>query len=360
MATYELGFKPPSASGGTSGALSSTIALHKSDYSENGSSIPAVHLIQPGQFISLASMLCRAATNGVPGTSRMGLYETDETGLTQGALIVKDLMINTSSSTVAWCTGGAIKVDLSSHTGKWVKVAKSQDDLVRVGFVAGVSGDVVTNNNSFPNPFGAAGNATGIPGMFVTIEDGPAVTGVNGGNPLQPGVAANWTVAGFDPAPSAAKLDGVDCSSVSNTGFTPPALVDGQVTARPGSRTLTATNGAQSDSETVNVSPPPGFNYVQLIAQSTDPARATPAEAVAGDHFMYENKNGTVITSAGLPSSNHEGEILAWLVKDDTKIAGQYAIIFGEGGQYIETRSLAVAGLGAKGLAASGLAVVGL
>lgn len=174
------------------------------------------------------------------------------------------------------------------------------------------------------------------------------------------GTPKTWTSQDFDPAINAATLDGVACSAVSNTGFTPPALVDGQVTARPGSRTITATNGTQSDSEDVNVAPPPGFNYVQLIAQSTDPARATPAESVAGDHFMYENKNGTVITSAGLPSSNHEGEILAWLVKDATKIAGQYAIIFGDGGQYIETRSLAVAGLGAKGLATSGLAMVGL
>lgn len=238
--------------------------------------------------------------------------------------------------------------------------AGNQSGIDPTGIIDGH--DLISDLNS---DFGGASltwtDAEGDPPTFTAYDPfAPlySVTNINGGIPVTYGQAVTWTATGFTP--SSATVDGISASAVSASGMTLPPLVDGQAAPRPGSRAVVATEGGNSANGTVTFTAPAGYQYVQLTTQTDDPAKATPDEAEAGDHWMLETKNDTVSTAEGFVSTNHEGEILAWLIKDDTKIAGQYAIIFGEGGQYIETRSLAVVGLGAKGLATSGLAVVGL
>lgn len=165
-----------------------------------------------------------------------------------------------------------------------------------------------------------------------------SITGVNGGSPATYGQAVTWTASGFSP--NAATVDGIAATAVSSSGMTLPALVDGQAASRPGSRAVVASEGGNSANATIPVSAPAGFQYVQLTAQTNDPAKATPPEAAPDDHWMVETKNNTVAYDNGLVETDHVGTVIAWLIKDDTKIAGQYAIIFGEGGEYIETRKI--------------------
>ncbi len=165
-----------------------------------------------------------------------------------------------------------------------------------------------------------------------------AISDINGGNPATYGQAVTWTATGFSP--NAATVDGIAASAVSSSGMTLPSLVDGHAAPRPGSRAVVASEGGNSANATMPVAAPAGFQYIQLTTQTSDPAKATPAEADPDDHWMVETKNNTVATADGLIKTDHVGTVIAWLIKDDTKIAGQYAIIFGEGGEYIETRKI--------------------
>lgn len=218
--------------------------------------------------------------------------------------------------------------------------AGNQSGIDPAGIIDGH--DLISDLNS---DFGGAAltwtDAEGDPPVFTAYDPfAPlySVTNINGGSSVTYGQAVTWTATGFSP--NAATVDGISAAAVSASGMTLPPLVDGQAAPRPGSRAVLATEDVNSANGTVSVSEPAGYQYVQLTTQTTDPAKATPPEAQPGWHWMVETKNNTVATANGLVTTDHAGEVLAWLIRDDTKIAGQYAIIFGEGGEYIETRKI--------------------
>lgn len=352
MARRERGFKPAAIGTSSSAALSDRRTHRGTANLLALNTIELVLLVEPGDYIEEIWAAGRAVTNGTPATARFVLYETTASGNSEsvngvttpaeGALIGAGILsVATSVGTVAWYSATGLNVDLSPWAGKYVKLAIISDggQWRRVNVAGGLSGDMVSGSTGgADDPFGSATGQTSLNPFYMVVQSGAGLSDINGGSPATYGDSVTWTATGF--VPSSATVDGVAATSVSETGMTIPSLVDGQATARPGARTVTATDGTNSPSANLTINPPAGYQYFQLTTQTSDPAKATPDEAVSGDHWMVETKDSTVATADGLVSTNHDGEILAWLIKDDTKIAGQYAIIFGEGGEYIETRKI--------------------
>lgn len=340
--SYEMGFKPPSATGGTSAAVSFTTTLHDNDFSEFNSLIPVVHLVKAGQYIDVVRVLCRAAVGTIPGTARIGFYETDVTGKTQTNLVVKDLLVNVTDTAVKWNESAPILFDLTPWAGKYIKIAIGPDSGIRRGFVTGASGDAVTNNAAFPANFGAGQNVTALPGMYAVIKDGPGIVSANNGGAIVPGQPATWVTTDFSPAVTRAVLDGVECSNVSAAGFLPPGLVDEMQMPRAGNRVLNGRNATQSANLTKQVAAPQGYAAVEILAgfkTGRDDSIAyqfNPPLQVA-DLFYNDPTKGTVGSDASY-QGNHIGDQLIWHHESATKIVRSFILTTGAGGQVISVR----------------------
>lgn len=175
----------------------------------------------------------------------------------------------------------------------------------------------------------------------LSIPSSHAITDVNGGAALKPGVPATLATTGFSPDVNQATFDGVACTAASANAFTPAALVDGQPVARPGNRTLVVGNGTQSANTSV-LAGVPDLHSFQTLAGTLNTGLYSwlPAEAEVGDFVIFQTEidgvpTGTEIDPDGTGRTNHEGEQTLWLVKGDSGMAGRYLVITGPGGEVI-------------------------
>lgn len=340
MAQYRVGYEPTSLGTGSIAPQGITYTPNKADYTANGSTIPPNHLVQPGQRIVKFLVAGKASTAGTNAQTRMGAYETNEACTSEGARVTYDHYTQvTTSTTVAWHEV-SVDVPLSDFVGRWIKPSKGGDggQFRAANISGGVSGDFNTASTSFPDPFGSATNQTSLVPMVMIIEDGAGLSDINSGAAATYGQSVIWTTTGF--APNTAVVDGVPSTAVSSSGMTLPTLADGELAPRPGTRTVSASEGGTSANSTISIEAPAGFQYVQLTTQATDETRATPDEAEPGDHFMVETGDNTIAYPNGTVGTNRVGSAVAWLIKDTTKLAGQYEIIFGEGGVVLEVKRL--------------------
>jgi hypothetical protein len=185
-----------------------------------------------------------------------------------------------------------------------------------------------------------------------------AISGVNGGaDTAAYGEACTWTTTDFSPAANAATVDGVDCSAVSGSGFTMPALVDETIVPLPGTQQLTGTNGTQSANRNITVTAPSGMTS-QLLSGTIDTSGDgsvligfDPA-AVADDYILYPTAGNTSVNSAGQLQTDIAGTIEMWHIKASTGVARSFNVITGVGG--------VITGIISTGLISQGIESIGI
>lgn len=138
-----------------------------------------------------------------------------------------------------------------------------------------------------------------------------AIDSVNGGDPVVYGESFTWSTSGFSPAPNAATIAGVACSSVSGSGGTAPALNDGATVPMPGTRQLTGSNGTQSASINKVVAVADGLFARELVGTPNTGAGSvvvgfSPA-AKAGDYIVHPTTNNTSVDDKGRLKTDNEG-----------------------------------------------------
>lgn len=188
-----------------------------------------------------------------------------------------------------------------------------------------------------------------------------SIDSVNGGNPLIPGSTGTWTTSGFSPDVNAGSIDGVALTGVTSSGYSIPDYADEQQVPRPGSRTILASNGTQSDTESVPVGVISGYDYQTLsgtlntgnysVIQGFSPA------AVSGDFIV--KPPGYIVGNDGTIMTNEEGEAIFWHIQNSTGIARSYNVTTGAGGVTV-SKALTAVGLSASGLTLVGLSAAGL
>lgn len=336
MATHQFGFKPAAIGTSASASLTDTRVFRGTANVLSLNTIPLVHQVQSGQRIKQAFAAGRAANAPTLATAKLCIYETDSAGLTQTALVMKDILVTTTIGTVAWYSATGLDIDLSPWTGKYIKIGIQSDggQWRRCNVAGGLSGDMVSaSSGGAPDPFGSATNQTSLHPMYLVVEDGPAIVSVNGGEPLMPGIPASISTLDFSSPINAATIDGVACSNVSGGFLTPPVLLDGQQFPRPGSaRTLVVTNGTQSASKAdTPVGIPEGYTATELsgtlnLTQVGALYNLSPA-AVVGDFIIHPSTHE--LTPAGLPRTNEYGRAIFWHLQASTKIARAYYFVTG-------------------------------
>jgi hypothetical protein len=245
----------------SSAAQNLTRIFNKADYSSLGSTISAVHLVQAGDVLTLMESRGRPTTAGVLSIGYFGVYVTDVTGTTEGALVASAIEVPTTaphSGTVGWHTSAPLVISLASYVGQYIKLAVGHDSYVanpwRCGQIAGVSGDMVTSATNFPNPFGASSNQSSVFAIRATVTrpDPYSITSVNGDNELNSGAVNTAVVAGYvagvNPVTSGTvgALAVASVSQASTTAtFTIPAPVNNTAWPEPDTtQTLTLADAA--------------------------------------------------------------------------------------------------------------------
>jgi hypothetical protein len=110
------------------------------------------------------------------------------------------------------------------------------------------------------------------------------------------------TVSGFGDTVNAGTLDGVALTSASDTSITIPALITTATAPRPGTRTLTLTDGADSDNADVLVRAPSGWSYYTIAADFVEAINGVassflPDGAAADDFILYPSSKNNVSDS---------------------------------------------------------------
>lgn len=148
------------------------------------------------------------------------------------------------------------------------------------------------------------------------------------------GGTAAITVSGFSGSVNAGTLDGVALTSAGDTSITVPALADTVESPRPGTRTLTVTDGVDSDSEGVHVGAPTGWSYYTITAEFAESINGVanaflPDGAAAEDFILYPSPKNNV-SDSGIGTS-FVGTQEFFLLSNTTKIATAFSVVTGAG-----------------------------
>ena len=372
MATYERGFKPATFSSATA-LLTYTVTHHKNDFTSLGSTIPVAHLVGSGQVLTLVTAGGRAVTSGVSGSAQYAIYETDATGLSQGAMLGIVATIATSSPSVTWYNSSALSVSLAAHVGKYIKLAVANDVGWRRAYVSGTSGDVVSGADAFPNPFGTPANQSLVNPFYMTIVDpSQSINSTNSGaNDINAGAVNTASVTGYvvgvNPVVSGT-VGSLALTSVSQATtiatFTIPAPVNDSYWPQPDtSHTLTLTDSSNPSTFNAVMNSLAGYTSIVLASPDLADTHKIPywltSTAVDDDRIMYKTADMTVAADGGISGATLGVTTIYyhWRVADSKIYA--YEALLSEDGIVTSTgltvRGLSVSGLGVRGLTVRGL-----
>lgn len=151
----------------------------------------------------------------------------------------------------------------------------------------------------------------------------PEIVSINGNNVVRPGTSGNQVVTVGIGTLTSLTFGGKAATSLaapSGTGtFTMPALADEQVYSLFGNVTALATDGTKSDTLTVSLLPPEGWDYVPLTGtlNTSDTGTLEGYTAVPGDQILFPlscrvDAQGNVETDTN---------VQLWHIAESTKIA---------------------------------------
>ncbi len=364
----------------SSAAQNLTRIFNKADYSSLGSTISAVHLVQAGDVLTLMEARGRPTTAGVLSIGYFGVYVTDVTGTTEGALVASAIEVPTTaphSGTVGWHTSAPLVISLASYVGQYIKLAVGHDSYVanpwRCGQIAGVSGDMVTSATNFPNPFGASSNQSSVFAIRATVTrpDLYDIASVNGDDKINPGAVNTAVVSGYvdgvNPITSGT-YGGLTLTSVSQVGttvsFTVPAPVDGAAWPEPDtSHTLTLTDGVNPSTFDAVMNPIAGYVSIEYVSpDNADPYKIPyhyTIDAVNGDRSMTDPDVWTVAADGSYTAGEPDAITIHWHWVSATGFIYEYEATL-VSGEIESNRSLTAVGLTSTGVTARGLTAVGL
>ena len=382
MTTHRIGFEVATFSS-TNAGQTVTRTLHDDDYTAYGSTLAPVWLVEAGDILVLAGAAGRAKS-GAGGSTQVGAYVTDATGLTQGALVTSGITVSTMDSVENIMRDSApLSFDLTAWAGQWIKPATADDVNFRRGFynVGTVSGDTVLGGNSFPDPFGSATNQSQIFGMHITIErpSGFGITSVNDDDELYSGAVNTAEVVGYDAGTNpivSGTVGSLAVTDVSQTGteaeFTIPAPTDAAYWPEPDTtQTLTLTDGADPATFDALFNSIPGYTSVVIASPDNDDQyklgywATFPLED--GDRVMFDPPNpappdsttGWTVNADGSYQDAPDGVKVWYHWRTATSLMYIYEATVG-GGVVVDNRGLSVVGLSVTGLSVAGLSVAGL
>lgn len=244
-------------------------------------------------------------------------------------------------------------------------------DAFHAGNIAGIDNTGIIDAHDLISDLNTDASGTNL--TFVDPESDPPVftswdpfagsaeiLSVNGGEALTPGETATWIVSGFAPQPNAGTLDGIALSGVSSSGFTVPGYVDGQKIPLPGTKTLVASNGAQSDSESVAVGVIPGYTYVVLAPGFDEGNYSVVQGAGASAGWLVIHPTTDVVGTNALLQSNAEGERTYWLADPVSGNGYSYLVTTGADGSLTVSRSLTSVGITGSGITGRGITGIGI
>lgn len=237
------------------------------------------------------------ATQGA--ITQASAYSATTATLTMGLARVADSqteLIGFSSTTGQILTSAnpANDGNVSLTSGRRVSWAEQTE-------AAGATADTTVNGNS----------RTSAVVLNIGQSSSAQITAVNSGGSVIYGAPFTWATSGFSPAPNAATIAGVACSSVSGSGGTAPALNDGATVPMPGTRQLTGSNGTQSANINKVVAVADGLFARELIGTPDTGAGSVvvgfdPA-AKAGDYLVYPTANNTSISDKAILETDNVG-----------------------------------------------------
>ena len=369
MASYEIGFKPSTLPTATTDPTGTMRFPNKVDFSGQGSSIAAAHLVQSGQKIKGFYVAGKASTSGVPASVFGGAYVTSSNGTTEGARVFGGTLIAITTSAVNQWHYTALDIDLSSFVGQWIKpVARDDASQFRMLNLNATSGGYERSTDNFPDPMGVVFGSTAYVPMYMVIEDSAqSITSINDDDELNSGEANTAEVVGYVVGVNAITSGTVGTlalTSVSQTGtvatFTIPAPINAAYWPEPDTtQTLTLTDG--TNAATFNALFNSLAGYTSVVVASPDNAdeyklgywATTPP--VNGDRIMADFTVNPDTSFSGVTSGVHVW--YHWVSATSTMYV--YVATF-EGGEIVTVGGLTVSGLTVSGLTVSGLTVTGL
>lgn len=335
MTVTQIGFKPATTPGASLAPITRqyTTRVGAGMY---GNTINPFHQVKEGDRITRLAILYRAGTAGTVSNMTVNAYLTNSTGTTEGARVATGV-VGTDVATPGYYWVD-VDVDLSAYVGQYIKPSGGSSGSGRPYYTTCTAGDAVSADHAANTTFGTATGRTNMVPMYMEITNntGPAVTSVNDGNPLIPGVPATFTAVNFtDGAPNSILLDGIACE-VTPEGFIPPPLADGQAIPLPGARTLVVSNNTQTaPSVNVTVAAPTGM-IIQPLSGTLNVSDVSALHALnpaaeAGDSLIHPV--GYEVSDTGLPKTDQYGRTVFYLRKANTKIARAYYFVTGKKGK---------------------------